>query len=437
MNRRFVVMALAVMALAGGFVAVRMITHRGISASAKAVYYCPMHPAYTSDRPGDCPICNMRLIKRESATEPVKDICAMHNCPKAHEGGPCPMMVVAKAGEAVTCPICGTHVLDAKTPQSRKILYWTDPMLPGYKSDKPGKSPMGMELIPVYEEAAPAGAGPTAPEGYTPILVSPQKQQLIGVKTAPVTRRAMQKTVRTVGRIAYDPELYQAEQEYLQAVRALKQAQGGMNPEVAEQAKHVVEASRMRLRLLGLGDALIEEMNGWEGPDQRLLVADPEGRVWLYAPIYEFESSLVKVGQTVTVELQAVPGKVLEGTIQAIDAVLDPATRSARARAVLTDPDKMLKPEMFVNASIVVPLAEVLAIPEEAVFSTGTRQIVFVAKGDGLFEPREVSLGVKADGDYEVKAGLAEGEPVVTSGNFLIDSESRLKAALEGMGRGQ
>ena len=422
------------------------VTHRPIT---QATYYCPVHPSYTSDRPGDCPICNMKLVKREETTptmvptrdghehasEQLKTICYLHNCPKLHQGQPCPMTVVAKPGEAVTCPICGTHVAEAASPKSKRLLYWTDPMIPGYTSDKPGKSPMGMDLVPVYAEDTGADAtGVQAPEGYAPVLLAPQRQQLIGVKTARAERRPMTKTIRTVGRIAYDPELYRAQEEYLQARRAAEPAAEGANPEIAAQSQRLAESSRIRLRLLGLSDTLIDEMAGWSGPDRSLLFADPDRRVWLYATIYEYELPIVAVGQTVRAEIPAVAGRTLEGTIRSIDPVLDPQTRSARVRAMLDDSDGLLKPEMFVNASIVVPLGEVLSVPEEAVFNTGAKRIVFVEKGQGLFEPRDVILGVQADGYAEVKSGIAEGEPVVTSGNFLIDSESRLKGALQGLG---
>lgn len=425
------------------FFAVPLITnHQPLTTrggSAQTVYYCPMHPTYTADRPGDCPICNMKLVKREPVTTQPKNfatICYLHNCEKIHEGKPCPMTVVAKPGEKVTCPVCGTHIAEASTPPSeRKILYWTDPMIPGFKADGPGKSPMGMDLVPVYEEETPS-ASAAAPEGYAPILVTPQKRQFIGVTTARAERRALTKTIRTVGQIANDPELYQAQQEYLQSLRGLEQVKAGAMPEVVEQAQRMADASRLRLRRLGLSHELIDDMATWTGPDQSLLLADPSGRVWLYAPIYEYELPLVTIGQTITIEVQAIPGKTLEGTIRAIDSVLDPATRSARVRAVLIDPENILKPEMFVNASIAVMAGEVLAIPEAAVFNTGTKQIVFVDKGQGVFEPRDVSVGVKADGFYEVQGGITEGELVVTSGNFLIDSESRLKAALEGVGGG-
>ena len=152
--------------------------------------------------------------------------------------------------------------------------------------------------------------------------------------------------------------------------------------------------------------------------------------------MYEFELPYVRVGQTVSVEVPSVAQKTLEGVIRSIDSVLDPSTRSARVRAVLTAPEGVLKPEMFVNVSIAMAIGEVLAIPKEAVFETGTQRVAFVDKGQGIFEPRELVLGATTEDWDEVVSGLAEGEQVVTNGNFLIDSESRLKSALEGMSSG-
>ena len=438
------IFVLIVLTAIGGALVVSMNKSNSTINKAQVVYHCPMHPTYTSNKPGDCPICNMKLVKNESADSSVskgnpqkaKDICYMHNCPMMKKGQKCPMMVVAKTGEAITCPVCGTHVAETGTTASseKKILYWTDPMLPGFKADKPGKSPMGMDLIPVYEEGGGISDSNTAtPQGYVPILVTPQKRQFIGVRTAKVEKRVISKTIRAVGRIAYDPELYQAEQETISSIRAWKESEKNANPDITANAKRLMESSQMRLRLLGLNKELIDEVAAWEGPDKSLLLTDPNGKAWLYAPIYEYELPLVKVGQTISVEISATLGKTLTGTIRSIDSVLDPMTRTARVRAVLVDPDGGLKPEMFVNASIAVNSGEVLAIPEEAVFNTGTKQIVFVDKSEGIFEPRDVKVGFKTEGFYELKDGVLEGESVVTSGNFLIDSESRLKAALEGM----
>ncbi len=395
-RRQKVVGAIGIAVLFLGFVGLRLISPPGQAlrqGKEKAIYYCPMHPTMTSDRLADCPICSMKMVKRDTRV-----------------AGP------------------------PSQKKGKKILYWTDPMIPGYRSDKPGKSPMGMDLIPVYEEAGPmAGGESMAPEGYAPVEITPQKQQLIGVKTAPAQKRRVHKTIRTVGQIAYDPELYQVQQEYLKALGASEDAKGTNIPGIAERSQELVEATRVRLRLLGLSESLIEEVAAWKGPDKRLLLSDEKGRVWLYAPIYEFELPFVKVGQTIRVDSQSIPGKTLEGTIRSIDSVLDPMNRTARVRALLTDSEKILRPQMFVHASIEVDLGEVVAVPQEAIFDTGTRRILFVSRDEGTFEPREVVVGTKADGFTEVKQGVSEGERVVVSGNFLIDSESRLKSALQGI----
>ncbi len=374
-------------------IAVRTAPRQGHSAARsaaeaqKGTYYCPMHPTYTSDRPGDCPICNMRLVKKE------------------------------------------------ETKEEKRILYWTDPMIPGYKSDKPGKSPMGMEMVPVYEGGMALGEAEKSIPGYAAVQLNPQKRQMIGLKTAPAAKRAMVRTIRTVGRIAYDPELYQTQQEYLQAQRALEKARG-MGSGMEEQAQQLVDSARLRLRILGLSEPAIQEMADWKEPDRSLLLSDGNGQVWLYAPIYEYELPLVQIGQTVRAEASALPGQAFEGVIQSIDSVLDPGTRSARVRAILKDPEGVLRPEMYVNAGLQMDLGSRLAVPQEAVLDSGTRRILFVDRGEGVLEPREVEVGTRAEGYVEILKGVQEGEPVVVNGNFLLDSESRLKAALEGMGEG-
>ena len=132
----------------------------------------------------------------------------------------------------------------------------------------------------------------------------------------------------------------------------------------------------------------------------------------------------------------AQPDIVFRGRIKAIDSVIDPKTRSARARAEIENQDGILKPDMYLNAQIKIDLGERLTVPESAVMDSGNRRIVFIADGKGFFEPREVVLGAKSEDYYQVKSGLVEGEKVVTSGNFLIDSESKLKASLSALAGG-
>jgi RND family efflux transporter MFP subunit len=406
-----------------------------------SAYYCPMHPSYTSDKPGTCPICNMSLVKRESdpaaasaGQDSGRSICYLHNCPMHKDGKPCPMTVLAQPGEVVTCPVCGQYIA-GKDGALKKVLFWTDPMIPNFKSDKPGKSPMGMDLVPVYaEESASTIIQPEAPDGYAPVLLTLQKQQIIGVTTAPVERRRLAKTIRAVGTVAHDPQLYQAQAEYIQAIKTLAQAKDSANESAAAQAQRMVESTRIRLRHLGLSDELIQEIAGWQEPEHSLLFSHPGDPVWMYAQVYEYELPYIRVGQSVRVEVPSLQGRTFEGTVRAIDQMVEPMTRTTRIRAQLQDPDGLLKPDMYVNASVSVDLGEVAAVPEAAVFDTGAQKIVFVDKGQGLFEPRQVTLGAQGDDFDEIKKGLAPGEVVVTSGNFLIDSESRLKSALQGIG---
>ncbi|MCM8812171.1 MAG: efflux RND transporter periplasmic adaptor subunit [Candidatus Omnitrophica bacterium] len=397
-TRRARLAVIVIALIAVGFMAVRYLSHgtqgwHAAPTAAKEEYYCPMHPGFVSDKPGDCPVCYMKLVKRKEGSSSAQagrsseEICVLHNCAKLHEGRPCAMMVIAAPGEKVVCPVCGTYVVS----EQGTVSSW----------------------------------------GYSAVLLSPQKRQMIGLKTAPVVKRAMTKTIRTVGQIAYDPRLYQAQQEYLQALKASTERTAP--PAVIEQSRRLVEAARVRLRTLGLGEDFIKEMEKWEGPDETLLLTGENGQVWLYAPVYEFELPLVHAGQRVSVEVPSVPGKTLEGIVRSVDPILDPMTRTARVRAVLTDPQRFLRPGFYVNAFLTADIGEVLGIPEEAVLETGARRIVFVDKGQGVLEPRQLNLGFKADGFYEVKSGLAEGELVVTGGNFLLDSESRLKAVLQGM----
>ena len=456
-SQKVVLAAVGVVVLmAGGAVIVTSITRPAHQSITHARYYCPMHPNYTADHPGDCPICSMKLVKADEplSTSPsdalirqqgqaapagsLASVCYLHNCAKLHEGKLCPMTVVAKPGEKVTCPICGTHIAEAAvttTGGSHQILYWTDPMIPGYKAPGPGKSPMGMDLVPVYEEAMPGGndSSSAAPQGYAPVLLTPQKQQLIGVRTALIERKHLVKTVRAAGTIAHDPELYQAQAEYIHASQALAQATRSAVPEAIEQAQRVAQATRIRLKHLGLSDEMIQQIATSAEPEHGLLFAHPGDPVWMYAQVYEYELPLIHIGQEVRVDVAALPGQVFHGRVRAIDQMVEPMTRTTRIRAQLEDSQGSLKPDMYVNASILIDVGEVVAVPAEAVLATGEKQIVFVDKGQGLFEPRDVMLGAKADGTIELKTGAAEGERVVISGNFLIDSESRLKGALQGL----
>jgi len=348
--------------------------------SAKsAVYYCPMHPDFTSDKPGSCAICGMTLVKKDTGS-------------------------VKKAGK-------------------NKILYYRNPMNPEVTSPVPAKDSMGMDYLPVYEgEQAAEESG---------IYMSPEKQQMIGVKKEKVERRNLVHEILTVGKVAYDPDLYVAQEEYLQALKTVEATKNSVLSSVSEQSKSLLEAASKKLILLGMTKDQIEELGKKGSAQENLYLPLNENTAWVYITIYEYEIGLVKEGVPVEIEAVAYPGVKFSGKIAAITPVLNAQTRSAQARAEIDDAEHKLKPEMFVNAKIKVDLGEKLAVPETAVLDTGMRKIVYLAKEGDILEAREVTLGQKAAGFYEVLDGLKESDTVVTSGNFLVDSESKLKGAVK------
>ena len=354
-----------------------------VSETAKDLYYCPMHPNFTSDKPGDCGICGMTLVKRA---------------------------VVSPAEQ------------EATHSKSRKILFYRNPMNPEVTSPVPMKDQMGMDYAPVYEEEATNSAM---------VYISPEKQQLIGVKKGKVQKRNLAGQILTVGRVAYDPALFVAQEEYLQAVRFGGASQSADSNYKDEQSGQLVSAVMRKLILLGMSEEEISELRKEGKPQQNLYLPGKNDRdIWVYANIYEYEAGLVKAGAVIEVEATAYPGQSFKGAVVSVAPVLDATTRSLKMRALVENPENKLKPEMFVNVKLNYGLGEKLAVPEEAVMHAGTRDIVFVAGANGHFESKVVKLGYKAEGYYEVLEGLAENEEVVTSGNFLVDSESKLNAVL-------
>lgn len=429
---------------------------------AKARYHCPMHPTYISDKPGDCPICGMKLVKVESKTEEkakgidgratspkpaeektLEEVCIEHNCTMKS----CPMMVKTKIrpGERMICPVCGEVIATSngkvveiiKQPQpitagpevkgpekskQRKVLYYRNPMNPSATSPVPMKDSMGMDYAPVYEEETPR-------LGASTVMISPEKQQLIGVRTEPVKIIDLKKIIRASGKIAYDPELVVTQEEFIQAVKNEENVKDSPIEDVIDRARQLTEAAHKKLRLLGMSEEQIADLKKTKRAQTNLYLPGKGESVWAYVAIYEYEIGFVKSGQPVTIETTAYPGETFSGKIVSINPVLDAATRTNQVRVEVENPENKLKPEMFVNARIVTDLGEKPAVPESAVIDTGLRKIVYLSEPGDTLESREVTLGQKAEGYYEVLSGLSEGDVVVTSGNFLVDSESKLKGA--------
>lgn len=438
------------------------------STSAVTHYHCPMHPTMVSDRPGDCPICGMRMV-------PIED----------GDAGPTDASQKAEALDDVGASAAG----------NRKIVYRST-MNPDEVSDRPGKDSMGMEMVREEIDEPPAGEA-TAVDGRVAVKVSTQKRQLIGVRTAPVEKAPFIRTIRTVGGVTYDetrhrnvftkisgwveqlyanttgqlvkegdpllsiysPELVSSAQEYLLARRGRNRlAASGMEVDSGER---LVASARRRLVLFDLTPQQIATLEqAGEAPRAMTLHAPISGhiitrdvtqgdriepgtklldiaelsRVWVLADIYEYELPFIYVGQVATMTLSYLPARTFEGRITLIYPVLSESTRTVKVRLEFPNPDFTLKPGMYAQVEIRSDLGERLTVPESAVITTGTRNIAFVDRGEGYFEPRELELGIRMPDRFEVIGGLTEGEPVLISGNFLVDSESKLKAALAVVG---
>jgi Cu(I)/Ag(I) efflux system membrane fusion protein len=360
------------------------------------------------------------------------------------------------------------------------VAYYTCPMHPSVRAAVPGKCPLcGMDLVAVRESETRSGT----------VIIDPERRKRIGLATTAVARRPMKLTIQAVGAVRYDetrlhdvnlrmggwvqklqvaetgqrvsvgqplfslysPELYAAELEYLSTRQpgpeALSEARAGME-----------RAARQRLELLGLSKAQLDALAARGSAEQNVTISAPASgyviekdvvdgarveagmrvyriadlsKVWVDAELYETDLPYVQVGQSAQVELPHVPGASFAGTIDYVYPALDAQTRTGRARIVLDNPKLDLKPDMYADVRLEVPLGERLAVPDGAVVYTGPRRLVFVDRGEGKLEPRPVQLGVHVDGHYEVVGGVVEGEQVVSSGNFLVAAESRIRSAAQ------
>lgn len=380
--------------------------------------------------------------------------------------------------------------------QEKKVLFYRNPMDPSITSPTPMKDSMGMDYIPVYEE------NNQEEEVVGTVALTPQKIQKIGVKTEKASVRNVEKTIRTVGKVAYDearvfelntktdgwveklyvnrtdaivkkgdklleiysPDLVAAQEEYLLAIQSKERIK---NLEIDP----LVDAVKGRLKYWDINDEQIKKLQKDKKITRTMTIYSPydgivsekmvnEGmkvnsgmtlfkiidhsRVWVYGELYEYELPFLKVGQNAKIAPSYNNQEVYEAPISHIYTHLgsvrfaadaSPAeSRTLKVRFDLPNTDFKLKFGQFVNIELKINLAnDALSVPESAVIDTGSKQVVFVDKGDGRFEPREVKIGAHADGFYQINSGVSEGEDVVTSANFLIDSESSFVAAIKGM----
>jgi RND family efflux transporter MFP subunit len=375
----------------------------------------------------------------------------------------------------------------------RTIAYYMDPMNPAFTTDKPGKAPCGMDMVPVY-------VGEKNAKG---IRIDPAVVQNIGVKSEAVQERVLKKEIRTSGTVAfnepkvytvnakvmgwveklhvnylgesvskgqalleiYSPDLVSTQQEYLQALRYVQSLPADAAEESKRGAQNLLESARSRLLNWDISEPEIRalETRGTPGRTMTLYASEQgvvvekmieQGKqiepgmavykiadvstVWVMADLYQQDLPFVKVGQQATVDLMYQPGKTYTGQVTFISPVLSGEAKTAQARIeVANTPDAAIKPGMFATVRIVSTIpGKNLAVPESAVIHSGERNLVVLALPNGYFDPREITLGLSA-GDYvQVLHGLMAGEKVVTSSQFLIDSESQLKSAVRMLGSG-
>jgi Cu(I)/Ag(I) efflux system membrane fusion protein/cobalt-zinc-cadmium efflux system membrane fusion protein len=384
----------------------------------------------------------------------------------------------------------------ATAKKERKIKYWVSPMDPGYVRDKPGKAPCGMDLVPVYEEE-----GEVAAEGaiaVSPNIIQTMGVRTARVERRPLSRtiRAVSQIIYDERQLSqvntkvngwverlfvkatgdpirrgqallsiYSPELVSTQKEYLLALKNQKTLAQSPFQELREGAGRLVEASRQRLKYWDIPQGQINALERTGEIQKTLTLTSPvhgivtkrmvtEGQyvmagmpllevadlstVWVEAEIYEYELPWVKVDQHAEMTLSYIPGETFHGKIRYIYPYLSGKTRTAKLRMAFPNPKLTLKPDMFSQVEIKIPLEEpALAVPSEAILNTGDKQHVFIALGKGQFEPREVKVGLYADGGLrQVLSGLKPGEEVVTSAQFMLDSESRFREAIALMLKG-
>ncbi len=401
------------------------------------IYTCPMHPNYLSNSPGNCPICGMELV-------PVKG---------------------AQPAEAT-----------ATNTGEKRILYYRDSMNPSYISDKPGRAPDGMDLVPVYEGEDTGNL----------VKIDPAMVQNIGVQTEKAARRILTRHIRTsatvmpderrislvttkimgyieklyvnyTGQVVkkgqplfdlYSPDLVSAQTEYLQIFHSKTLSGSGQLLESVRQrllnwdiTPEQITALEQRgtpqrtLTIVSPAEGLVTEKMVIEGqniePGMDLYRIVDFSRVWVEGAIYQQDVPLVSVGQNAEIELDYYPGEQFTGTVTYISPEMDMDSRTLLVRLELPNPGLRIKTGM--NATVMfhtVVDKNAVTVPEQSVIRSGLRTLVIIARGGGYFEPREVTTGQTAEGNTEVLNGVQEGEEIVVTSQFLIDSESNLNAAV-------
>jgi membrane fusion protein, copper/silver efflux system len=455
-------------------------------------YHCPMHPTYISNQPGECPICGMTLVPIADAGRSAKATDSMKmasgtttptdSMPKAKPGqwtcSMCPEIISDKPGE---CPKCGMDLVQIPQQTSSSGVKEDMSSMPEMKTTPKGYDTSSMGTVP----------------GLVTVTIDPQRLQLTGIRTDKVQRRMLADRLRLTGYVTadetrtanvhirasgwvrnllvdqtgqyvkagqplltiYSPDLAQAQQDLIVARKSTQKTIA--DSELSYMRKQLLDAARQKLRLLGLSDqdirvaensdsvssdlTLRSPVSGYVlektvllgqfiGADQNLFTIADLSTIWVLADVYEQDFAGVKVGQSAEMTLTALPGETIAGKAAFIYPSVSAKSRTLRVRLEFANPSLLLRPGMYADVQLLQENEPVLALPSDAVMDGGETKYAFVVHDGKHFEPRLLKLG-RSGGDWiEVFSGVSEGDKVVTSANFLIDSESRLKAAIAGMG---
>ena len=324
--------------------------------------------------------------------------------------------------------------------EQKKAETYSCPMHPQIVSDEPGSCPIcGMDLVlasEMEEEEDHTGHNheneKSLPTGHADVKLNSKKQQLIGVKITKVEKKKLFKSIRAPGRIAFDPELYTAQSEYLEALKQWRRVLDSPISDVRESTQQMIRSSKIRLKVLGLSDDQISRLTKKGRLSEGLLVSGKGQENWIYADIFEVDLPYIKDGLSAQISANFLQGKTLAAKVISVDQVINPETRTAKVRLQLLDHDSSIRPESYVNVTIFAPVGEHLAVPIESLMDTGREVFVFSKIGDGKFEPKKVTVVLETESQAGIGSGLTEGEEVVVGGNFMLDSESRLKAVIQG-----
>ena len=440
-----------ILALIAGFVGGVWIsgdTHTEQDQALKT-HICPMHPTVVSDKPGSCPICGMDLVQKEMNGG------HRHDAQMEHETYICPMHPTVVSDKPGSCPICNMDLVEKEVTGSSEgeATVQIDPAT---------IQNIGVKTMVVAKQPLTRTVRAVGRVDYDETRIMDVNSKIAGWVEELYVDYTGQWVKKGQPLLAlYSPELVAAQEEYLTALDYAERMRGGVDRDVAQGADDLLAAARQRLLYWDISTGQIAELEKTRQVGRTMPILAPrsgivthkdvlEGAyirsgqhlyriadlsvVWIYADVYEYEMPWISKGQRVEVSLSYLPGEQFEGKVDYIFPFMNEKTRTVQVRMVFDNADGALKPDMYADVVIRPEVArEGIVIPVQAVIHSGTRRVVVMAHGDGRFEPREIHTGVETEDGYEVMRGLNPGEEIVTSAQFLIDSESNLKAALAGM----